>query len=98
MGDTFPPMTPTMPESAGFLHSIFDAMWENDFECVHNRKRAKSRPVKRCTHLFGAFLSLMCYNDIVSETGHIPASRIHPGASPLSKQAHPLERGDVALM
>ena len=52
MGDSFTPATPTIPESGGFPHSIFNVMGKFDFECVQNGKRAKSRPVKRCIHLF----------------------------------------------
>jgi hypothetical protein len=52
MGDIFSPTASTMPESAGFLHSIFDAMRKYDFECVQNEKHARSRPVKRCTQMF----------------------------------------------
>ena len=52
MGENVSPPTPTMPESGGFQHSIFDAMQKNDFECVQNEKHAKSRPVKRCTYMF----------------------------------------------
>jgi hypothetical protein len=41
MDDIFSPTASTMPESAGFLHSIFDAMLKYVYPCV---KTLRSRP------------------------------------------------------